>query len=102
MIIENTNKLSQTINREKKDGKSVLIKKGVFDILHPGHIYALKQLHKTADTVIIFIQSDNLTAKKKGHTRPINPQKQRAEVINAVKYIDYVFLDKHQTPEKNI
>jgi cytidyltransferase-like protein len=77
-------------------------KKGVFDILHPGHISFLKKLKKYADFVVIFVQSDELTRKKKGKCRPTNPQRVRARVLNGIKYVDFVFLDKSKSREEYI
>lgn len=102
MIIKNKIELKKIIEKEKKNGKSVLIKKGVFDIIHPGHIYAIDLFSKKADIVIILIQSDKFTKKKKGKTRPINPQKQRAQVIDGIKGVDYVYLDKSNSREEYI
>jgi len=100
MIISSQKKLKQIIEHAHKENKKVLIKKGVFDLIHPGHIYALKKFKKETDIVIIFIQSDILTKKKKGNKRPINNQKQRAQVVAGVKYVDYVYLDKSKSAEE--
>ena len=53
MIINSKTKLKNTIELAKKSGKSVLIKKGVFDIIHPGHIFAIKMFDKEADIVSV-------------------------------------------------
>ena len=74
MIVRSKSKLKKIIEDSKKEGKSVLVKKGVFDIIHPGHVYAIQQFKKKADVVIILIQSDEFTAKKKVKDRPINNQ----------------------------
>ena len=85
MIIKNKSKLKKIIEQAKSENKSVLIKKGVFDLIHPGHIFAIDLFSKKADIVIILIQSDEFTKKKKGKERPINPQLQRAQVIDGIK-----------------
>jgi len=100
MIISNEKKLKKIIKQAQKQKKKVLIKKGVFDIVHPGHIYSINQFKKAADIVIIFIQSQILTKKKKGNKRPINNQRQRAEVVEGIKHVDYVYLDKSKSQEE--
>lgn len=102
MIISSKERLKKLIDKAKKQNKKVLIKKGVFDFIHPGHIYAIKQFKKFADIIIIFIQSDSLTRRKKGKKRPINSQKQRAEVAEGIKGIDCVFLDKSKSREETL
>lgn len=66
MIISGKEELKNIIENAKKAWKSVLIKKGVFDIIHPWHIFAIKMFAKEADIVIILTQSDEFTTKKKG------------------------------------
>lgn len=100
MIINDKNDLKEIIDTAKQLGKKVLIKKGVFDIIHPGHIYAISQFAKKADIVVILIQSDEFTKRKKGKLRPINNQKQRAEVVDGIKGVDYVFRDTSNSREE--
>ena len=102
MIINKKTELKKIIESAKKSGKSVLIKKGVFDIIHPGHIFAMKMFKKKTDILIILIQSDKFTAKKKGLSRPINNQKQRMEVIDGIKGVDYVYADKSNSRQDYI
>lgn len=102
MIIRDKHKLEEIIQSEKKAGKSVLVKKGVFDIIHPGHIFAINLLRKETDTVVILVQSDELTEKQKGSGRPINGQEQRMTVVDAIKGIDYVYPDESRSREEYI
>ena len=102
MIINNKLKLKRIIESAKKSGKSVLVKKGVFDIMHPGHIFAISMFKKKADIVIILTQSDRFTSKKKGISRPINNQKQRTEVVDGIKGVDYTFADRSDSRQEYI
>jgi len=94
MIIKDKVKLKEIIDSAKKSGKSVLVKKGVFDIIHPGHIFAIKEFKRRADIVVILTIPDNLTQKKKGNTRPINNQQQRTKVVDNIKGVDYTYPDQ--------
>ena len=102
MLIPSISELKEIISSNIQSSRKVLVKKGVFDIIHPGHIYAIEEFKKTADIVIILIQSDSFTKKKKGPTRPINTQLQRAQVVDGLKGVDYVFLDKSESREQYI
>jgi cytidyltransferase-like protein len=102
MIIKSKTELKKIIDQAKNAGKKTLVKKGVSDLIHPGHVFALSQFKKQADIVIILIQSDEFTAQKKGKSRPILHQKQRAEVVDGLKAVDYVFLDKSNSREDYI
>ena len=102
MIISEKEELKSIIEDAKKAWKSVLIKKGVFDIVHPGHVFAIKMFAKEADIVIILTQSNEFTAKKKWSSRPINPQRQRTEVVDGIAGVDYTYADKSNSREEYI
>lgn len=102
MIINSKVKLKRIIELAQKSGKSVLIKKGVFDIIHPGHIFTVNMFAKKADVVIILIQSDEFTTEKKGSSRPINTQKQRIEVMDGIKGVDYTYPEKSNSKQEYI
>lgn len=71
--------------------KTVLIG-GCFDVLHPGHIVFLEKAKKTGDILIILLESDKKIKKLKGKMRPVHTQLQRAKVLAAVKFVDYIVL----------
>ena len=102
MLISTKEELKELIENAKKSWKTVLIKKWVFDIIHPWHIFAIQTFRKYADIVIILVQSDELTTKKKWKFRPINNQQQRSEVVDAIKWVDYTFQDKSNSSEEYI
>ena len=99
MIISDRGQLKEVITSAKSSGRSVLIKKGVFDIIHPGHIFAMTKFKECADIIIILVQSDEFTKKKKSADRPINNQQQRAMVMDGLKNVDYVYLDQSNSRE---
>lgn len=85
----------------KKQGRSVALVGGFFDILHIGHIKFLEKAKEKADALFVFLESDEQARKLKGENRPVNTQKARAEVLSALKSVDYIVLlpkmknDKH-------
>ena len=102
MIISTKEELKCIIEAAKKEWKSVLLKKGVFDIIHPWRVFAINMFAKTADIVVILTQSDKFTAKKKWSSRPINSQRQRTEVVDGIAGVDYTFQDKSNSREEYI
>lgn len=102
MIVQSKEELKEIIEGEKNKGKTVLIKRGVFDIIHQGHIYIVNELKKKTDVLIMFTVSDALTKRKKGSKRPINEQSQRSQVLCALKGVDYVYQDKSENREEYI
>jgi rfaE bifunctional protein nucleotidyltransferase chain/domain len=65
---------------------------GCFDILHKGHIELFKYAKSFGDKLFIGIDSDEKVKKDKGNDRPFNNVKDRKEVLEAIKYIDGVFI----------
>jgi cytidyltransferase-like protein len=65
MIIPSKTQLINIVQTLENEGKKVMVKKGVFDIIHPGHISAINQYSTVSDFVIILVQSDELTRKRK-------------------------------------
>lgn len=63
---------------------------GVFDILHPGHIYYLKEAKKLGNTLCVVVATDS-TVRKLKH-EPINPEKIRLNLIKELRIVDEVYL----------
>lgn len=62
---------------------------GTFDLLHPGHIYFLTQARALGDELFVIVARDsNVTHKPK----PIIPEEQRLEMVNALRMVDEAFL----------
>jgi len=65
---------------------------GCFDILHKGHIELFKYAKSLGDKLYIGIDSDEKVKKDKGIDRPFNSVEDRRDVLEAIKYIDGVFV----------
>lgn len=67
---------------------------GGFDLLHKGHVNFFREIKKrfTGCKLVVGVSSDNRIRFKKGKDRPIIPQKDRAQVVDAIKYVDYTLL----------
>lgn len=63
---------------------------GVFEILHPGHILFLTEAKKLGDELIVILARDEMVKKHKRQT--IVTEKQRLEVIKALKFVDKAVL----------
>ncbi|MFA6321292.1 MAG: D-glycero-beta-D-manno-heptose 1-phosphate adenylyltransferase [Candidatus Omnitrophota bacterium] len=100
--IKSAASLAKTIARLKKQGKRVVFTNGCFDILHVGHVEYLSRARKMGDALVIGMNSDSSVRRLKGKDRPINKQKDRAKVLSALSFVDYVVLFNEDTPEKLI
>ena len=79
-------------------GKTVVCTNGCFDILHVGHVRYLEATKAFADFSIVLLNSDKSVKSIKGPTRPINNENDRAELLSALKYVDYVVLFDEDSP----
>ena len=79
-------------------GKSIVFTNGVFDILHPGHIFSLSQAAREADFLIVGVNSDSSVKRLKGQQRPVNNQDSRALILASLLMVDAVVIFEEDTP----
>ena len=85
-----------------EQSKTIVFTNGCFDLLHQGHIDLLNKAGTFGDILIVGLNSDKSVKKLKGENRPIKNEKERANILSALKYIDYITLFDETTPEKLI
>jgi D-beta-D-heptose 7-phosphate kinase/D-beta-D-heptose 1-phosphate adenosyltransferase len=88
--------------RETHKDKKIVFTNGCFDILHVGHIRYLQKARLLGDILVIGLNSDISVKRLKGELRPINTEKDRAELLCALEYVDYVVIFNEDTPRKLI
>jgi rfaE bifunctional protein kinase chain/domain len=80
--------------------KKVIMCHGVFDVVHPGHVRHLLHAKSKADILVASVTADRHIGK--GTYRPHVPQELRALNLAAFEMVDYVVIDKNQTPLENL
>jgi D-beta-D-heptose 7-phosphate kinase/D-beta-D-heptose 1-phosphate adenosyltransferase len=79
-------------------GGHVVFTNGVFDLLHPGHVRYLQDARRLGDALIVGVNSDRSVRANKGPHRPINPEQERAEVLEALACVDIAVIFDEDTP----
>lgn len=79
-------------------GKTIVFTNGVFDLLHIGHLRYLQQARALGDALIVGLNSDRSVRANKGPERPITPEAERAEVLEALSSVDGVVVFDEETP----
>jgi D-beta-D-heptose 7-phosphate kinase/D-beta-D-heptose 1-phosphate adenosyltransferase len=79
-------------------GKSIAFTNGVFDILHPGHIFSLSQAAKEGDFLVVGLNSDDSVKRLKGKERPVHDQDSRALLLASLLMVDAVVIFEEDTP----
>lgn len=90
--------LKEKIDALRKEGKKIAFTNGCFDILHVGHVRYLKEARKTADILILALNSDSSVRAIKGDKRPLVPEDERAEVLAGLECVDFVTIFPELTP----
>ena len=76
----------------RAEGRTVAFANGCFDMLHVGHVRYLQGAAAEADRLIVAINEDATVQKHKGAGRPIMPAEDRAEVVAAIRGVDWVVI----------
>jgi|SRR6476620_5914137 rfaE bifunctional protein nucleotidyltransferase chain/domain len=82
----------------RSKGLIVVFTNGVFDLLHPGHLRYLSQARALGDALIVGVNSDRSVRENKGPDRPITPQDERVELLEALVPVDAVVVFDESTP----
>ena len=77
---------------ERAAGRTVAFANGCFDLLHVGHVRYLESAAREADVLVVAINDDESVRRLKGEGRPILPAADRAELVAALRCVDYVVV----------
>ena len=90
--------LKNKLEALRKEGKKIAFTNGCFDILHVGHVRYLREAKKAGDILVLALNSDSSVRAIKGEERPLVSEEERAEVIAALEFIDFVTIFPELTP----
>ena len=94
--------LKKIVSLAKSTGKTIVFTNGCFDIIHGGHIEFLQKAKALGDLLVVGLNSDESVRELKGEGRPIKSERERANIISALKYVDYITIFDDDTPEEVI
>src|SRR5918998_4573121 len=93
------NRLIARVAIARKGGARVVFANGCFDILHVGHVRYLEAARALGDLLIVGVNGDAQVRALKGEGRPFVPERERAEVIAALRSVDLVTIFHEPTVE---
>ncbi len=99
--IINFENLKNVLNSSNLKTKKTVIAGGCFDILHIGHIKFLQEAKKMGDILIILLESDKRVKKIKGKNKPIFKLIERAQMLAALSFVDYIILLPYMNEDKD-
>jgi rfaE bifunctional protein nucleotidyltransferase chain/domain len=86
----------------RKNGRPCAVANGAFDLLHVGHVrylLAARTLVGDRGLLIVAVNSDASVRESKGANRPVIPESERAELVDAIKGVDCVVIFPERTAE---
>ncbi len=93
------NRLIARVAIARRSGARIVLANGCFDILHVGHVRYLEAARGFGDMLVVAVNSDAQVRALKGEGRPFVPERERAEVIAALRAVDLVTIFHEPTVE---
>jgi rfaE bifunctional protein nucleotidyltransferase chain/domain len=88
------------VDADRRAGRTIAFANGVFDVLHVGHVRYLAAARREGDRLIVAVNDDASVRALKGPGRPILPAPARAELVAALRGVDYVVVFGDRTAER--
>lgn len=94
------NELLTHLNADRAAGRTIAFANGGFDLLHVGHVRYLEAAKREADVLVVAINSDTSVRASKGEGRPVLDESARAELVAALRCVDYVTIFSDATVDR--
>ena len=91
-FIPNLKELKRVTDNLKRMGYRIVLTQGVYDMLHEGHARYLEQALSYGDILVVGVDSDELTRKRKGPNRPVVPQAERLQMLAHLRHVGILTL----------
>src|SRR5712692_10714955 len=84
--------LREKLAEHKRRGQRIVFANGCFDTLHVGHIRYLEGARREGDVLVAGVNADCSVRELKGPGRPILDENARAQLVAALRAVDYVVI----------
>lgn len=98
-ILEDYDLLARKMAACRVIGMRIVLTSGTFDMFHEGHARYLETARQRGDILIVGVDNDEKVRRRKGEGRPIDSERQRAEVLCHSRHVDLVFIKKTEDPK---
>lgn len=92
--------LREQLADHQRCGRRVVFANGCFDTLHVGHIRYLEGARREGDVLVVGVNSDASVHALKGACRPVLDERARAQLVAAIRAVDYVMLFSEASVEQ--
>jgi len=90
-----------TLTEIGRNSLRVVLAGGVFDIIHPGHIYTLNAAKELGDVLVVVVATDN-TSEKMKKRKPLHSQDQRQELVESLAMVDLCLVGQEDDIFKTV
>jgi len=97
-VVDDHEQLAAIVAAHRRRRRRIVFTNGVFDILHRGHASYLAEARAAGDLLVVAVNADASVRRLKGPERPINPERDRAEVLGELASVDLVTIFDDATP----
>ncbi|HEX9188098.1 MAG TPA: adenylyltransferase/cytidyltransferase family protein [Vicinamibacteria bacterium] len=84
--------MRERVEALRREGKTVALANGCFDVLHVGHVRYLEGARREADALVAGVNGDGSVRRLKGEGRPVMPAPERALLVASLRSVDLVVL----------
>src|SRR5438552_16506221 len=84
--------LGESLQKHQRRGQRIVFANGCFDTLHVGHVRYLEGARREGDVLVVGVNADSSVCNLKGPGRPILGENARAQLVGALRCVDYVVL----------
>ena len=92
VIFNDSGRLAGILEKIRSGGGIVVLANGCFDIIHVGHVRYLEEAAAQGDVLVVAVNNDDSTRRLKGEGRPVMNAAERAEILSAMRFVDYVLI----------
>lgn len=90
-------RISEDCRRWRREGWTIVLVNGAFDLLHVGHLRYLDDASRQGDFLVAAVNTDESVRRSKGPSRPIIPEAERVEILSHLAVIDAIVLFDSKT-----
>ncbi len=95
-----TELLKDILERERREGKTLVLANGIFDLIHAGHVAYLEAAKEMGDVLIVAVNDDASAAALKGPGRPVVSAEERVEILGALACVDHCVVFRERTVDR--
>src|SRR5207344_379087 len=99
-MIVTDQQLIDLVAADRQAGRTITFANGCFDVLHVGHVRYLEGARREGDRLVVAVNDDASVRGLKGPGQPVLPETARAELVDALRVVDYVVLFPDRTVER--